>query len=39
MEFKQLTFVAKSKSNTQKTFQTDIMEIRYNCAKRYHVCI
>ena len=37
MEFKQLIFVAKSKDHKQKAFQTDEMEIRYNCAKRYAV--
>ena len=36
-EFKQLIFVAKSKGHKRKAFQTDNMEIRYNCAKRYHV--
>ena len=37
IEFKQLIFVAKSKGHKQNAFQTDDMEIRYNCAKRYHV--
>ena len=37
IEFKQLIFVAKSMGHKQKAFQTDDMEIRYNCAKRYHV--
>ena len=36
IEFKQLIFVAKSKGNKQKAFQTDNMEIRYNCAKCYY---
>ena len=37
IEFKELIFVAKSKGHKQKAFQIDDMEIRYNCAKRYHV--
>ena len=37
IEFKQSIFVAKSKYYSQKAFQTDDMDIRYNCAKRYHV--
>ena len=37
IEFKELIFVTKSKSHRQKAFQTDYMEIRYNCAKRYHI--
>ena len=37
IDFKQLIFVAKSKGHEQKAFQTDDMEKRYNCAKRYHV--
>ena len=36
IEFKQLHSVTK-KAQKQKTFQTDDLEIRYNCAKRYHV--
>ena len=35
--FKKIDFVAKSQGHKQKAFQTDDMEIRYNCAKRYHV--
>ena len=35
-EFKQLIFVAKSKGQKQKAFQTDDMEIRCDCTKRYH---
>ena len=37
IEFKQSIFVAKSKNHSQKAFQTDDMDIRYNCVKRYHV--
>ena len=37
IEFKELIFVAKSKGHKQKASQIDDMEIRYNCAKRYHV--
>ena len=37
IEFKQLIFVAKSKGHKQRALQTDDMEIRYDCAKRYHV--
>ena len=37
IEFKQLIFAAKSKGHKQNAFQTDDMEIRYNCSKRYHV--
>ena len=37
IEFKQLISVTKSKGQKQNAFQTDDMEIRYNCAKRYHV--
>ena len=29
-----MIFVAKSKGHKQKAFQTDDMEIRYDCAKR-----
>ena len=36
IEFKQLIFVAKSKGHKQKAFQTDDMEIRYDCVKDYH---
>ena len=37
IEFKEWIFVAKSKGHKQKASQIDDMEIRYNCAKRYHV--
>ena len=37
IEFKHLVFVAKRKGHKQKAFQTDDMEVRYDCAKRYHV--
>ena len=37
IEVKQLIFVAKSKGHKLKALQTDDMEIRYHCAKRYHV--
>ena len=37
IEFKQLFVVAKSRDHKQKALQTDKMEIKYNCAKRYHV--
>ena len=37
IELKQLIFVALSKDHKQNASQTDDMEIRYNCAKRYHV--
>ena len=37
IEFKQLIFVAKSKGHKQKAFQTNHMEIRYDCANRYLV--
>ena len=32
IENKQLNYVAKSKDRKQKAFQTDDMEIRYDCA-------
>ena len=34
---KQIIYVAKSKGCKQKVFQTDDMEIRYDCAKCYHI--
>ena len=37
IDFKQFIFVANYKGHKQKAFQTDDMEIRYNCVKRYHV--
>ena len=37
IENKQLIYVGKSKGGKQKAFQTDRMEIRYDCAKRYHI--
>ena len=38
IELKQWIFVAKSKGHKQNTFQTDDMEIRYNCAVLYINC-
>ena len=37
IENKQLIFVGKSKVRKQKAFQTDHMEIRSDCAERYHI--
>ena len=37
IENKQVIYVAKSKGYTQKAFQTDDIEIRYDCAKRRHI--
>ena len=36
IENNQLIYVAKRMGHKQKTFQTDDMEIRYDCAKLYH---
>ena len=36
IEQKQLIFVAKRKGHKFKAFMTDDMEIRNDCAKRYH---
>ena len=37
IEFKKLIFVAKCTDHEHKAFQTDDMETRFDCAKRYHV--
>ena len=37
IENKQLIYVDKCKGRKQKAFQTNHMEIRYDCAKRYHI--
>ena len=37
IKFDLFFFFCKMQGNRQQAFQTDIMEIRYNCAKRYHV--
>ena len=37
IENKQLIYVAKHKDHKQKDFQTDDMEMTYDCAKHYHI--
>ena len=37
IEFKQLILLQKTRVFSKKAFQTDDIEIRYNCGKRYHV--
>ena len=37
IENKQLIYDAKSNGHKQKAFQTDDMEKKYHCAKRYHI--
>ena len=39
IENKHIMYVAKSKGRKQKAFQTDDMEIGYDCAKRYYICV
>ena len=36
-ESKHLIYVAKSKDHKQKDFETDDMEKKYDCAKRYNI--